>query len=207
MPADIINELKGICTVRLFAAYILFHQDSLNTYPSVFSIPFYTFHAIVADLFRIKVTPVAFPAADTLPVIQHTLLMDSHGPEHLPVFIPYCNYTVSLKGRSSSNMVEMRTFTEEEYHRFFRGYRSDPMMDPIPFHYNREKVSRSYVYNHGGFREDYVHLGIFMNGKPVGSFQLKRMNPAEKSCEFGIILQNDSCKNQGIGTEAIRIGM
>ena len=63
-------------------------------------------------------------------------------------------------------MIEMRTFSEEEYHQFFKGYVSDPMMDPSPFHYNRER-----------------------------------------SCEFGIILQNDKCKNQGIGTEAIRLGM
>ena len=84
---------------------------------------------------------------------------------------------------------------------------SDPLMDPSPFHYNREQVSRSYLYNHGGFRSDYVHMGIFYDKIPVGSFQLKRMDPEKRSCEFGIILQNDSCKNRGIGTEAIRLGM
>ena len=104
-------------------------------------------------------------------------------------------------------MIELRTFTEEQYHAFFRGYQSDPLMDPSPFRYNREQVSRSYQYNHGGFRENYVHLGIFMDGEPVGSFQLKRINREKGSCEFGIILQNDSCKNRGIGTEAIRLGM
>ena len=105
------------------------------------------------------------------------------------------------------NPLELRTFTEEEYHAFFRRYESDPMMDPVPFVYNREQVSRSYLYNHGGFREDYAHFGIFMDGVPVGSFQLKRMDPERKTCEFGIILQNDSVKNLGIGTEAIRAGM
>ena len=103
--------------------------------------------------------------------------------------------------------VELRTFTEEEYHAFFRGYESDPMMDSVPFVYNREQVSRSYLYNHGGFREDYAHYGIFEDGVPVGSFQLKRMDPVKKTCEFGIILQNDAVKNRGIGTEAIRAGM
>ncbi|MBP5728881.1 MAG: GNAT family N-acetyltransferase [Clostridia bacterium] len=104
-------------------------------------------------------------------------------------------------------MIELRTFSEEEYHQFFREYVSDPMMDPAPFHYNREQISRSYVYNHGGYRPDYVHMGIFSDHKPVGSFQLKRMNQETGCCEFGIILQNDRCKNQGIGTEAIRLGM
>ena len=104
-------------------------------------------------------------------------------------------------------MIEMRTFTEKEYHQFFRQYQSDPLMDPTPFKYNREQISRSFAYNHGKYRENYVHMGIFLNGEPVGSFQLKRMDQEKKTCEFGIILQNDTFKNHGIGTEAIRIGM
>lgn len=104
-------------------------------------------------------------------------------------------------------MVELRTFTEKEYHRFFRGYESDPLMDPVPFVYNKEQISRSYAYNHGGYRENYAHFGIFLDGEPVGSFQLKRMDPERKTCEFGIILQNNAVKNRGIGTEAIRLGL
>ena len=86
--------------------------------------------------------------------------------------------------------IELRSFTEEEYHTFFRQYRPDPLMDPSPFRYNREQISRSYAYNHGGYRKDYVHLGIFLDNEP-----------------FGIILKDDSVKNRGIGTEAIRLGM
>lgn len=100
--------------------------------------------------------------------------------------------------------IEIRTFTEKEYHAFFRRYQPDPLMDPSPFRYNREQISRSYAYNHGGYRRDYVHFGIFLNNEPVGSLQLKRMDPVRKQCEFGIILRDDSVKNRGIGTEAIR---
>ena len=103
--------------------------------------------------------------------------------------------------------IELRTFTEEEYHAFFRKYQADPMMDSSPFLYNREQISRSYIYNHGGYRDHYVHLGIFLENEPVGSFQLKRMDPEKKACEFGIILRDNSVKNRGIGTEAIREGM
>lgn len=103
--------------------------------------------------------------------------------------------------------VELRVFTEDEYHTFFREYISDPIMDSSPFHYNREQISRSYAYNHRGFRDHYAHYGIFLDGKPIGSFQLKRIDEKQKSCEFGIILQNDKVKNKGIGTEAIRIGI
>ena len=101
----------------------------------------------------------------------------------------------------------VRTFEEEEYHTFFKGYIPDPMMDAPPFFYNHEQISRSYIYNHGGYRENYEHLGVFLNHEPVGSFQLKRIDRQKKQCEFGIILRDDSVKNKGIGTEAIRLGM
>ncbi len=103
--------------------------------------------------------------------------------------------------------IELRTFSEEEYHQFFMDYVPDPMMDSSPFRYNREQISRSYMYNHGGYRDHYVHFGIFADGKPVGSFQLKRMDSSLKKCEFGIILQNDTVKNQGIGSAAILEGI
>lgn len=103
--------------------------------------------------------------------------------------------------------VELRTFTEEEYHEFFRFYEPDPMIDPTPFVYDAQQIAVSYRYNHDGCREHYCHYGIFANGKPVGSFQLKRIDPEKRRCEFGIILQNEAARNQGIGTEAIRLGM
>ena len=100
--------------------------------------------------------------------------------------------------------LEIRTFQEEEYHAFFRGYEPDPLTDHAHFSYSREQVDRSYRYNHGGFREDYVHFGAFLRDVPVGSLQLKRMDRQHRSCEFGIILQKDSLKDRGIGTAAIR---
>ena len=103
--------------------------------------------------------------------------------------------------------VVLRTFTEEEYHEFFRRYQSDPAMDSMPFRYNREQVSRSYIYNHEGYRDHYVHFGIFLDNAPVGSFQLKRIDSEKKTCEFGIILRDDSVKNRGIGSEAISAGI
>ena len=100
--------------------------------------------------------------------------------------------------------LELRIFQEEEYHEFFRHYIPDPMMDPSPFIYNREQISRSFLYNHGGFRPDYAHYGAFIGQKAVGSLQLKRMDRKKQTCEFGIILQNDEVKDRGIGTAAIR---
>ena len=77
------------------------------------------------------------------------------------------------------------------------------MMDSSPFTYNHEQISRSYLYNHGFYRPDYIHLGAFVGQEAVGSLQLKRMDQQKHSCEFGIILQNDRFKDKGIGSAAI----
>lgn len=102
--------------------------------------------------------------------------------------------------------VILRPFTEPEYHLFFQHYEADPLMEPLPYKYNRENVSRSFEYNYR-IRTNYAHFGIFLDEKPVGCFQLKRIDKITKQCEFGIILQNDNYKNHGIGTEAIQQGM
>ena len=103
--------------------------------------------------------------------------------------------------------ITLSPFSEEAYHRFFRGYVPDPLMTSSSFTYNREQISNSYRYNYGGFQKGYAHFCIFLDDETDGSFQLKRMDNDKKTCEFGIILQNDRYKNQGIGTEAIRIGL
>ena len=105
------------------------------------------------------------------------------------------------------NQVVLRPFTEEEYHTFFRRYEPDPRMDPTPYRYQEEQISRSYRYQYGGFQQNYAHYGIFLDQQPVGAFQLKRIDPEKLKCEFGIILQNESVRNRGIGTEAIRLGL
>ena len=189
--------------MSLIVSAFAFKANAVNTDSPVFGISVDTFHAIVADFFRIEITPVAFTAADALTVIKDALSMFGHFPEHLPS----PDYTTPSKGWSSLDPIELRTFTEEEYHAFFRRYQPDPMMDLSPYRYNHEQISRSYIYNHGGYRENYEHLGVFLNHEPVGSFQLKRIDRQKKQCEFGIILRDDSVKNKGIGTEAIRLGM
>lgn len=103
--------------------------------------------------------------------------------------------------------VSLSPFTEAEYHRFFRKYVPDPAMTMAPYQYNRELISNSYRYNYGGFQKGYAHYGVFLDGVPVGAFQLKRINDEQHICEFGIILQNDRYKDRGIGTEALILGL
>lgn len=101
--------------------------------------------------------------------------------------------------------IELKNFTEKEYHQFFKGYRNDPLMDQNEYVYSKEQTERSFRYNL--LRKDYVTLGIFLQGEPVGSIQLKDINQKQKSCEIGIILQNDSVKRKGYGTAAMILGI
>lgn len=101
----------------------------------------------------------------------------------------------------------LRPQTEEEYHTFFRDYQTDPTLDFHPFVYSYEMVSRSYHYNYDGYRPDYAHYGIFLGPRIIGCFQLKRIHPEQKRCEFGIILQNADVRGKGYGTRATLLGM
>ena len=61
-------------------------QDSVNPDTSIFSITVDTFHTVITDFIRIKITAVAFAAANTLPVVENTLFMYGHRTEHLPFY-------------------------------------------------------------------------------------------------------------------------
>lgn len=100
--------------------------------------------------------------------------------------------------------IELRPFTREEYHDFYRCYQPDPLMDPNPYHYSHEHVDRCFDYDLS--RKDwYPVFGIFDDvGCPVGTLALKRIDTLYKRCELGVMLANDSVKNRGYGTAAIK---
>ena len=94
--------------------------------------------------------------------------------------------------------IELRPYTEKEYHQFFQGYVADPLMEPMPFVYNRESQSPDPISITTFTGIIYAHFGIFNERQePLGCFQLKRMDEEKRRCEFGIILQNDKVKDQG----------
>lgn len=100
--------------------------------------------------------------------------------------------------------VTLRPFTREEYHVFYQDYVADPIMDPNVYHYSREYVDRCYDYNLSR-QSWYPIFGIFTeDGECVGTLSLKRIDPQEKRCEIGIMLRDDTCKNRGYGTQALR---
>lgn len=80
------------------------------------------------------------------------------------------------------------------------------MMDPLPYRYQFTNVDRSYDYDLS--RMDwYPTFGIFVQEQPIGILSLKRIDHSKHSCEIGLMLQNDSCKNQGYGTKALQLAM
>lgn len=103
-------------------------------------------------------------------------------------------------------MIALRPFTRNEYHNFFRRYIPDPVMDPRPYRYSFEHVDRNFDYDESR-REWYPTYGIFIDDLAVGALSLKRIDKAAKKCEIGLIMVDDTCKNHGYGTAAMRLGM
>ena len=58
--------------------FFLLEHDPVDRDTAIFGIAVHTFHAVVADLFRLKITPVALSAADAFPVIQYARTMILH---------------------------------------------------------------------------------------------------------------------------------
>lgn len=110
---------------------------------------------------------------------------------------------ISIKG----NRIFLRTFTREEYHQLWQSYIPDPIMDPDPYVYNKEKVDIEYAIVTE--KESwYPRVGIFLLDKTViGELSFKRINHEKSQCELGIALVNDKYKGLGYGTEAVEIAI
>lgn len=101
--------------------------------------------------------------------------------------------------------IELRSFTRENWHEFWRRYVADPIMDPNPYNYVKERVEESFNKN---IERDswYPSFGIFLkNGNPIGLMSLKRIDYEKSRCELSIILVDNSVKGKGYGTEAVSL--
>lgn len=102
--------------------------------------------------------------------------------------------------------IVLRPCTRDEYHEFFREYEPDPMMDPRPYRYQRTHVDHCFDFDEMR-KSDSPIFGIFENERIVGTLSLSRMDHLAHKCEIGIVLQHDGCKNRGIGTKAMKLGL
>lgn len=101
----------------------------------------------------------------------------------------------------------LRTFTREEYHRYWNTYVADSIMDSAPYVYDKKRVDNAY----DSIREKeswYPRVGIFLwDETPIGEFSFKRINHEKSQCELGIALANDNYKGLGFGTEAVELSI
>lgn len=88
-----------------------------------------------------------------------------------------------------------------------RDFQYDPVLFPdgqCPvFHFDPTATKiRCWTYQQAQNRKYFL---ILMNGRPVGEAYLKHIDPIAGQAELAIHLQNDSVKNQGIGTAAEKL--
>lgn len=110
---------------------------------------------------------------------------------------------INIKG----NRISLRTFTREEYHQFWKSYIPDPIMDPNPYIYNKEKVDIGYdsIIEKESW---YPRVGILLSNEIlIGQLSFKRINYEKSQCELGITLVNDKYKGLGYGTEAVEMAI
>lgn len=103
--------------------------------------------------------------------------------------------------------ISLRTFTKEEYHKYWQSYVADPIMDPNLYVYDEKRVDENY--NAIIVKESwYLTLGIFLEEEtPIGALSLKRINHEKNQCELGIVLATDNYKGLGYGSQAVNLAL
>ncbi len=103
-------------------------------------------------------------------------------------------------------MIELKPMTYSLAHLFYKDFAYDAALFPEglprePFRYTTNWVN---TYCEKQRQRNRIHLAILRYNQPVGEILFKKIDPDRCSCVFSIHLQNDSVKNQGIGTEATK---
>ncbi|MCB2290899.1 GNAT family N-acetyltransferase [Clostridium sp. CS001] len=110
---------------------------------------------------------------------------------------------ISIEG----TRINLRTFTREEYHKYWKSYVADSVMDPTAYVYDEKRVDKNY----DSITEKeswYPRVGIFLPSEfPIGELSFKRINHEKSQCELGIVLANDNYKGLGYGTEAVELAV
>lgn len=101
--------------------------------------------------------------------------------------------------------IEIRRFTNYEYHTFWRNYIPDGLVDNKYYIYNKEKVDISFKKNEKN-RERNKVVGIFnTEGFPIGIISFKKMDYIKQQCEIELMMVNNKYKDRGFGSAAFRL--
>ena len=106
-------------------------------------------------------------------------------------------------------MPELRLIpeTRETCHAFFRRLQQDPALFAegeafVPYCYDEAAVDARF--DALQTRQDKKCYALLLGDTVIGNVELKHIDAAARSCELGICLTDDSVKNRGFGTEAMR---
>lgn len=107
------------------------------------------------------------------------------------------------------NEIKLEIMTRSLCHDLYKNWGNDISI------YGDERFFKEYIYDKTNVDKyfdskqvnDRIVFAIIKNNKVAGEIQLKNINKNDNSCVLSIHLQNDNCKNQGIGTEAERMAI
>ena len=98
--------------------------------------------------------------------------------------------------------VTLQAYTLERCQQFWQNYEADPDMMDGSFSYDKNWVECYWQSKcHESNRR---YFAVCINEIVIGEVQLKSIDPVEKSAVLSIHLNQNSYKNRGFGTEALR---
>lgn len=99
--------------------------------------------------------------------------------------------------------VTLEPYTQERCQAFWRGYTADPAMWEGAYVYDEARAAD--YYQSKVKQPDRVFFAVCLQGETIGEIQLKRIDRVRKSATLSVHLSDDRYKNQGFGTQAIRL--
>lgn len=104
--------------------------------------------------------------------------------------------------------IRLQEMTLELARQYFRDFSYDSAVfteeQPFPDFIYDENWVKWYVSKQ---RQQRKHLAVMLGERPVGEIILKKIHEPHGSCTLSVHLQNDSVKNQGLGTMAERLAV
>lgn len=100
-------------------------------------------------------------------------------------------------------IVELRPFSREDYHIFWREYVADPAMMSDEYAYDEGIVNA--LFDRVTADPQRRMLAVTLDSHPIGEVQLKRIDMTRRCGTLSIHFSCDRYKNHGYGTQAERL--
>lgn len=100
-------------------------------------------------------------------------------------------------------LIDLKPYTNERCHEFYKSYQPDPLMTYDEFAYNPESIER--YFKTKVMDENRRFFAIVHEDRTIGEIQLKYIDFVLGYGTLSIIVSTDEFKNCGVGTEAIKM--